>query len=91
MAVSTAIDRSHRAGGRRHAGEGSRITGRTGMDTLAQRLRESWPRLGPRELRAAAAAAQTRVRQAGAGLAAGGEDNATAVVVRVHPAIPTPR
>ncbi|RZU74307.1 serine/threonine protein phosphatase PrpC [Micromonospora kangleipakensis] len=51
------------------AGEGSRVAGRTAMETLVEQLREGWPGVGPRELRAATAAAQTRVRQAGAGLA----------------------
>ncbi|SCG72072.1 PP2C family protein-serine/threonine phosphatase [Micromonospora coxensis] len=49
-------------------GEGSRTAGTTATATLVERVRAGWPAVGARELRAAVAEAQTRVRRAGAAL-----------------------
>ncbi|SCL22653.1 Serine/threonine protein phosphatase PrpC [Micromonospora rhizosphaerae] len=51
------------------AGEGSRMAGATAMGTMVQQVGAAWPAVGPRQLRAAVRAAQTRVRAAGARLA----------------------
>ncbi|MFJ6196969.1 PP2C family protein-serine/threonine phosphatase [Micromonospora sp. NPDC092111] len=49
-------------------GEGSRVAGRTTLDTLRELVHAGWPAVGPRELRAAVTEAQIRVRRAGAAL-----------------------
>ncbi|MEH0935872.1 PP2C family protein-serine/threonine phosphatase [Micromonospora psammae] len=51
------------------AGEGSRVAGSTAMTTLVEGVHASWPGTGPRQLRAAVAETQSRVRAAGARLA----------------------
>ncbi|MFU8875820.1 PP2C family protein-serine/threonine phosphatase [Micromonospora sp. SL4-19] len=50
-------------------GEGSRAAGATAIATFVERIHAGWPAVGARELRAATAETQLRVRQVGAGLA----------------------
>ncbi len=50
-------------------GEGSRVAGATAVRTFVAEVRAGWPAVGGRELHAATARTQLRVRQAGAQLA----------------------
>ncbi|MFD2768172.1 PP2C family protein-serine/threonine phosphatase [Micromonospora eburnea] len=50
-------------------GEGSRVAGTTAVNTFVAQVRAGWPAVDARELRAATAETQLRVRQAGAALA----------------------
>ncbi|TDB75553.1 PP2C family serine/threonine-protein phosphatase [Micromonospora sp. KC723] len=49
-------------------GEGSRLAATVATETLVELIRARWPVIGPRELRAAVAESQIRVRRAGAAL-----------------------
>ncbi|WP_238450044.1 hypothetical protein [Micromonospora sp. 4G55] len=50
------------------SGEGARVAGTTTMTTLVEAVRNDWPAVGARELRAAVADARSLVRAAGARL-----------------------